>query len=189
MPNPEQDYSSHSHGNWEIQKRTLPADKIAQIDQIAQNLSLSDQTKGFLTRLVPNKLERLRKLSSAKILGSELQAREEMFQMLCETRKQAANEVYKEILVRGKAQLRKVTAEDFAAQLRDLSDKMNTIVDGYDADTTKAIEKARNQKEKTLRDATLRRIESTTVRFFASIEKLEQEFANILEEIKSSPPK
>jgi hypothetical protein len=170
--------------NWEVQKRTLPAEKIAQIDQIAQNLALPDQTKGWLARLAPDKLQRLRKKSDVSLLDRELNVREEMFQMLCDARKEAAIEVYNEILVRGKAELRGTTAELFIAKAKEVSDFLSKQCLEFSKDLGKVIAEARKQKDLGLREKLMARTVSTRDRFFEGVEKSEAQFAKILDELR-----
>ena len=178
-----------SSANWEVQKRTLPAEKIAMIDQIAQNLALRDQSKGWLARLVPDKLEKLRRLSDVSILGHEIKVREEIFEMLCDARKQAAREVYNEILVRGKAELRGATALLFAERLAKTSEGLNNIALEFTKSLSRMVADTKREKDAGLKSALLRRFDKTRDRFFDAVEKVEMQFEKILDELRSSPTK
>lgn len=136
----------------------------------------------FLLRLFPNEAEREVRRHELDQIKVGFDYRRRALHLAVETKLQAIEEKCNDVLVTGKAEMRRKRQEFFAEEKLKLVESMNQVVERFHAEITKRFDALETQRIEAIRDREEQRLLRAVDQFHAMLEDLTANFESIIHE-------
>ena len=142
----------------------------------------------FLLRLFPTEAEREVRRHELDQIKVGFDYRRRALHLAVETKLQAIEEKCNDVLVTGKAEMRRKRQEFFAEEKLKLVESMNDVVERFHAEITTRYEALDKQRIEAIRDREEQRLLRAIDQFHAMLEDLGKGFESIIHEGVSAKP-
>ena len=155
--------------------------KITHIDGVAMEVTLSEDSKSIIQKLLPDKRKRAKALHELQIIKIESDFRERVLKSAREAQLQSIQDMFNDYMVKGKTIVRKERLEFYTEQFNILMASVIKASDIFEKETQKAWEES-EKSIPLIKEKKQKMIEQMISDFFATVEKLKKDFLNILDE-------
>ena len=144
---------------------------------------LLGQRRGFfLRRLFPDKADEAAAAYELLVVQSGIEYRQKAMHLAVETRLQATEEMCNQVLVTGKAEIRRERQEFFAAQRMALEEKLSPMVDKFIRTMEERYARMKEITVPRLREREEKRLNRSVDEFMELVDDLLSEFTAIIHE-------
>ena len=138
--------------------------------------------KNVLDRVLPGPLQKLVSESELELAKVELQSRQKIFVTIKNAQSQALQEILNQYLIKGKGNLRKERSEFFASEAQSLEHEINKITDAFVVELEQRYARMEKITVPFLKEKEQKRLEASAERYMNAVERLMEDFHNILYE-------
>jgi hypothetical protein len=142
----------------------------------------------FLARLFPSEAEREVRRHELDQLRSGFEYRRRALHLAVETKLQAVQEMCNDVLVTGKAEMRRKRHEFFAEEKLKLQQTMNQVTERFNAEMERRFDAIGKLRHESLRDSEEQRLLRAVDQFHEMLDQLGGEFVAIIHEGVSAKP-
>lgn len=165
-----------------------PASLAPHMDQnrMLVNRAMQREQTNFLARLFPSERERHVRRHELEQVQAGFEYRRRALHLAVETKLQAIEESCNQVLVTGKAEIRRERQEFFAEEKLKLQRSMNQVIDRFHGEMEHRFDALAKLRHEVLREREEQRLLQSVDRFHAMLDELEEEFVSIIHEGVSS---